>query len=311
MKVFVTGASGFIGGHTARALIAAGHEVVGLARATPGEGKGVPGVAYVPGSVTDAATLPPDTLAGCQAVVHLVGIIQEARAGGQTFEAVHVQGTKNVLAAARAAGAAERFVYVSALGSEPGAESEYSRTKFQAEQAARESGIPYTIFRPSVVLGPDGEFVQQMEDLIRKPPLSPLAPPFIPVPGSGQNRFQPLHIDDLTACITGCLADPATAEQTYEIGGGSAVTFDQLLEAIQRHIGIKKPLLHVPMPLLFAAAAALEALLPKPPITTDQLANLKRDNTCDNGPVKAAFGIDPLPFEQALAKVYAARVPSG
>jgi len=307
MKVFVTGASGFLGRHTLRALVEAGHTIVGLSRDVPPAHRAIPSVTYVSGDVAQAATLTPDKLTGCEAVVHLVGIIQEAPSRGQTFEAIHVRGTENVLAATKAAGAGGRFIYVSALGASPGAKSEYGRTKALAEQAVRDSGLPYTILRPSIILGPDGDFVQQMEELIKKPPLSPIAPPFIPVPGNGKNRFQPVWVGDLTACIVRALSDPATGNQTYNIGGATPVTFDELLHAFSRHLGIKKPLLHAPMPLLFAAASVLQAVLPKPPITTDQLLNLQTDNVCDIGPMVQAFGIAPLPFEQALARVYAER----
>ncbi len=270
MKVWVTGAAGFVGGHLVRALLAAGHAVVGMARKTPAQDEAVPGVTYVTGDVTDAATLAPDKLTGCDAAVHLVGIIQEVRGRGQTFEAVHAQGTRNALAAAAAAGISSRFVYLSALGSDPDAGSRYSRTKAQAEQAVRASPLPHTIFRPSIILGPDGEFLRQMEDLIRKPPGAPFPPPFVPVPGDGRNRFQPVYVGDLTACIVKCLEDPATVRQTYDIGGATQVTFVALIEAVERHIGVKKPLLHVPLPPMFGLASVLEAILPRPPITTDQ-----------------------------------------
>lgn len=305
-KVFVTGSTGFIGRHTCRALRDAGHEVVGLTRRVPAgvDESAVPGVAYVAGDVTDARTLTPEKLAGCDAVVHLVGIITEIPSRGQTFETVHVEGTRNLLAAAKAAGVSGRFVYVSAIGSVPDAPSKYSRTKAQAEQAVRESGLPFTIFRPSVVLGPGGEFLKQMESLIRRPPLSPFPLPFVPVPGSGTNRFQPVAVSDLAQAVTRCLTEPAAENQTFDIGGATVVTFNELVQAIQERIGIRKPLLHIPLPLMFPAAAAMEALLPRPPVTTDQLTNLRQDSVADNGPVRAALHLDPLPFEEVLARAY-------
>lgn len=305
MRVFVTGATGFLGGHLVRALLAAGHEVIGAGRELPAGDRVVPGATYVIGDVTDATSLTPDKMLGCAAVMHLVGIIQETPE--QTFEAVHVGGTENALAAARSAGVSERFVYVSALGSEMDAPAAYSRTKARAERAVRESGLPHTIFRPSIILGPDGEFLQQIEALIRKPPLAPFAPPFIPVPGSGANKFQPVWVGDLVDCLVRCLDDPATINQTYDIGGATQVTFNDLIAAVEQHLGVKKPLLHAPMPLMFAAASVLERVLPRPPIATDQLRSLQQDNVCDNGPLRAAFGLDPLPFAQALARAYAAR----
>ena len=311
MRVGVTGATGFVGGHACRALVAAGHEVLGLARSVPADDVRVPGVTYVGGvdvtAAADASAPLADRLAGCDAVVHLVGIIAEVPSRGQTFERVHVGGTRNLVDAARRSGVSARFVYVSALGAAANAPSDYGRTKAAAEQIVRDAGIPFTIFRPSIILGPGAEFLEQIEALIRRPPGAPFPLPFVPLPGRGANRFQPVHVDDLTACIVRCLENPAAENQLYEIGGNSEVTFNALVEAVQRQIGVKKPLLHVPLPLMFPAAAALEALLPRPPVTTDQLLNLRQDNVCDNVPVRAAFGIDPLPFEQALDRVYASR----
>lgn len=304
MKVFVTGSTGFVGRHLVRALQEAGHEVVGLARDTSRAEKAAPGATYVTGDVTDAASLAPEALADCDAVMHLVGIIREAPGRGQTFEAVHTEGTKNILRAAVRAGAAGRFVYLSALGSRLDAPSRYSRTKAQAEQEVEASEIPHTLFRPSIILGPGADFLRQMEALIRKPPLAPFPPPFIPVPGSGKNRFQPVWIGDLVTCMIRCLDDPATEGHTYEIGGATDVTFDHLIEAVGREIGVKKPLLHIPLPLMYAVASVLESILPAPPITTDQLLSLQQDNICDNGRVRAAFGLDPIPFAQALARSY-------
>lgn len=309
-KVFVTGAAGFVGGHVCRALVEAGHEVAGMARTLPGEGEErVPGVTYVTGDVTRPATLTPEKLAGCAAVVHLVGIIAEARDRGQTFEAVHVAGTNNVLTAARAAGFTGRFLYLSAIGSEPDAPAEYSRTKARAEQAVRDSGLPFTILRPSIIVGPGCEFLEQMEGLIRRPPLSPVALPFVPVPGNGRNRFQPVYIADLTTALIRCLDETRDGNsglnETLCLGGADEVTFDELIDAVARQIGLQKPLLHAPMPLMFAAASVLESLLPRPPITTDQLLNLKRHNICDNTAIRAALGINPLSFAEALAKTYA------
>lgn len=306
----MTGATGFVGRHVCRALLAAGHSVVGLARSEPPAGSPgyVEGVTYRRGDVRDPADRLVGSMEGCQAVVHLVGIIAEVRTQGQTFEAVHVAGTRHVVEAAQKAGAArERFVYVSAVGADLEARSEYSRTKAVAERAVEESGLPYTILRPSIVLGPDADFLEQIEGLIRKPPGSPFPLPFVPVPGRGTNLFQPVYIDDLARCVVAAVSSGEETRGLFEIGGADQVSFNALIESVQRHLGVTKRLLHVPVPLLWAAAAVLEAVLPRPPVTTDQLINLGRDNVCDNGPVRAAFGVDPLPFENALARSYAAR----
>ncbi len=164
--------------------------------------------------------------------------------------------------------------------------------------------MPWTIIRPSLVFGPDAAFLKQIESLLRKPPLSPFPLPFVPVPGDGQNRFQPVYRDDLARCIAASLTEPDTENQLYEIGGSDEVTFDELIFRVGRYIGIAKPLLHIPTPMMYLAASVLESVLPFPPITTDQLQNLQRDNVCDNSRVKQGIGLVPLTLTQILDNCY-------
>jgi NADH dehydrogenase len=256
--------------------------------------------------VGDAKTLTPEMFRDVDAVIHLVGIIQEARKQGQTFARIHVEGTRNVVDEAARAGFDGRFVYVSAIGSSATAAAEYSRTKYQAERIVIASGFPYTIFRPSLVLGPDGEFVAQMKDLILHGGL-PVALPFpvIPVPGSGLNLFQPIWADDLVQCVVRSLEMGGAINQTYEVGGADQVSFNELIKGIAKSLGVpKKPLLHAPIPVLFAAATVMEAILPKPPVTRDQLKNLGLDNVTSERAVRNVFGVPPLGLGQMLASIY-------
>ena len=307
MTVLVTGASGFVGRHICEGLVKVGHPVRGLVRQVPVRKNRVDGVEYVRGvDVADAVTLTPEMFAGADAILHLVGIIQEVRRKGQTFQRIHVEGTRNVVDEALRSGFDGRFVYMSAIGSSMSSPSEYSQTKYQAERIVIGSKLPYTIFRPSLVIGADGEFVAQMKDLVLHGGLPSKAPfPVIPVPGSGYNLFQPIWIDDLVDCVVQSLSQGETINQTYEVGGATQLSFNELLKGFARSLGKpKKPLLHAPLPLLYAAATIMEKILAKPPVTRDQLKNLGVDNITTSLAVKEVFGVDPKTFEQMLTSIY-------
>ncbi len=307
MNVVVTGVSGFVGSHLAQALIGAGHQVRGLSRNAPTGARRKTGVEYVDGvDVATSTTLTAKMFENTDVVVHLVGIIQEAT-GGQTFQRIHVHGTGNVIDAAQSAGFEGRIVYMSALGAAPDAPSEYSRTKYDAEQLVQKAGRPYTIFRPSLIIGKDGEFVAQMADLVQYGGMPVHLPfPVIPVPGDGLNKFQPIWIDDLCGCVTKALAKPVTDYQTYEVGGATQLTFNDLLGGFAQSLHVNKPLVHAPVPMLNVVATVMESLMPKPPVTRDQLLNLGRDNITDSRAIEQVFGIRPLSFDQMLAKIYGA-----
>ena len=304
MKVLITGVTGFIGSHAAKLFVEAGHSVRGLSRRGAKGERELQAVEYVEGvDIGDASTITAQMFEGIDVVLHLIGIIQESP-GGQTFQRIHVDGTKNVIAAAKAANFQGRIIYMSAIGSSASSASEYSRTKAAAEELVRESGIAYTIFRPSLVIGPDGEFVQQMGDLIKHGGLPiPVPFPVIPVPGSGENKFQPVWVDDLLNCVLIASTDPDSAGKTFEVGGGSQLTFNELLTAMAASMGVHKPLLHAPIAVLSIAASVMESVLPKPPVTRDQLKNLKVDNITSSHAISEKFGIHPLDFDQMLAKI--------
>ena len=300
MTVLVTGAGGFVGRHVCEGLVKVGHPVRGLVRQMPVRKNKIDGVDYVRGvDVADALTLTPEMFANVDAIIHLVGIIQEVRGTGQTFQRIHVEGTRTIVDESLRAGFDGRLVYVSAIGSSMNAPADYSKTKYQAERIVIGSKLPYTIFRPSLIIGPDGEFVAQMKELV-------LQGPVIPVPGDGFNLFQPIWADDLVQCIVKSLSMAQTINQVYEVGGATQLSFNEILKGFAKLEGKpKKRLMHAPIPLLFAAATMMEKVLKKPPVTRDQLKNLGRDNITTSQAVKEVFGVDPLGFDQMLARLEA------
>jgi len=291
MLVFLTGATGFVGGYVLKQLLAAGHSVRALVR-DPAPAKLPAGnrTELVRGDIVEASGLN-EGMQGCEAVIHLVGIITET--GKNTFENVHHIGTHNLVEAAQRNGIS-RFVQMSALGVRADGVSEYQTSKWKGEEKVRQSGISYCILRPSLIFGPGSGFVRQMLDIMRKAPI------FRPVPGSGKPRFRPIYVQDVAACFVQALSNPEVTNKTVELGGGDELSLNEVLQTIADAVGIRKPAVHVPMPLMFVGAAMAQTFLPHPPVTVGQLRMLKEGSTCDLGPMIAAFGIQPVGFRVAM-----------
>ncbi|HWX54244.1 MAG TPA: complex I NDUFA9 subunit family protein [Verrucomicrobiae bacterium] len=290
MRVFLTGATGFVGSHLLRRLLGEGHIVRALVHNRQ-NAKGLAGerLELVQGDIVQGAGLD-EGMKGCEAVIHLVGIIVED--GDATFERIHHIGTRNVVEAARR-NRIPRFVQMSAVGVRADGVAPYQTTKWKAEELVRHCGIPYGILRPSLIFGPGDGFVTQMLDVMGKAPL------FRPVPGNGKYVFRPVFIDDVTTCFARALTT-ATTGQTIALGGADELSLNEILAEIARHAGIRKPALHVPLPLMFMGAAVAQRLLRRPPVTVDQLRMLQEGSTCDIGPMKVAFGIEPRGFAEGL-----------
>jgi NADH dehydrogenase len=253
------------------------------------------GVEQVIGDVTDGATLS-GRLDGIQTVVHLVGIIEEH--GGSTFDAVIRQGTENIVREASQAGA-QYFILMSALGAQDDHDYPYHQAKYQAEQAVKASGLPYTIFRPSVIFGKGDGFITVLAGLVKSFPI-------IPVAGSGQSMFQPVQLDDVATCFAQVILNPeANAGQTYELGGAKSYTYEQILNVIAAELGKKKPKVHIPTPLM-KMVVSITAPLPKslrPPVTTEQLKMLALDNSTENSATEMLIGHKPVALEDGIAYI--------
>jgi uncharacterized protein YbjT (DUF2867 family) len=210
-----------------KSLMDEGHGVRALLRELPGQkARLVQGFhkegdfAYVPGDVVSGVGLEQGML-GCDAVIHLVGIIAEK--GSNTFEAVHHIGTRNVVEAAKRAGI-KRFVHMSALGVRAESVAEYQRSKWRGEEEVRRSGIPHCILRPSLIFGQGDGFVTQMMDMMKQAPL------FRPVPGDGSPKFRPIFVDDVTFCFARALTEEAARNQTIDLGGADELTLNEVLK---------------------------------------------------------------------------------
>lgn len=289
MKIFISGGTGFVGGHVIRELLQRGHELRLLVhRRTPAS----QGVEQVEGDVTR-----PESFAraaeGCQAVINLVGIIREFPGRGITFERLHVEATKHVLAAAQSAGV-RRYLQMSALGTRADAVSAYHASKFRAEELVRESGLEWTILRPSLIFGPKDAFINMLASQLRLAPVMPII-------GSGRYRLQPIHADDVARCFALTLDKPETVAKTLELCGNNRLSYIELVDAVAAALGKPAPFKpHAPLGLMKLVIPVMQHLPPFP-ITMDQLQMLLEENICDGG-WKQIFDFEPVDFTTGISE---------
>jgi len=265
-SIFITGGTGFVGSNVQNALH--GRQLTLLVRNDAAR-QNSPLVSLVTGDVTNANSLR-GTMEGCETVVHLVAIIAEE--GATTFDRVIRQGTEHVVAEAQRA-EVEHIIFMSALGvrNDPG--YPYFAAKFQAEEAVKQSGIPFTIFRPSIMFGLNAGFIGQLADVVRGFPV-------IPVVGTGRSLFQPVSVTEVAHSVAWAVDHNASLGQTYDLGGPDILTYDEILDLVQRQLGTSKRKIHLPTGLVRSVVKA-SLPLPKrlrPPVTIDQLKMLDIDN---------------------------------
>jgi len=304
---FITGGTGFIGRHLVSSLAARGMRAICLARAAArSEVCKRAGFDVVIGDITDRESLK-GSLDDCDMVVHLVGIIEEKE--GLSFDRVHVAGTENLVNEAKKA-KIKHFFYQSALGASSSSWSRYLKTKAEAEEIVRSSGIPFTIFRPSLVVGDGDGFTSMLKVLIASSPV-------VPVPGDGKSKFQPIYVGDLVKCFIQLFSSPPRPATTshweeqggvYELGGPEHLTYNELLLLLMEATGAHKPIVHIPVGLVklgLPLSRVLKGMLGKfgkkiPSVTREQLRLLETDNICDVDAVERHFGFVPVSYKEAL-----------
>jgi len=297
--ILVTGASGFVGSHAIPALIDAGHRVVAVVR-TPEAGARVVG-RLLPdqrssldlrrGDVTQPSTLPA-ALAGTDAVLHLAAIPRD-RNGGADLRLVNTEGTRNIVVAAQAAGVL-RFIHQGALGVEDDPELHYASSKAKAERIVAESGLDWTITKPSLLFGERDGFFNLLADLVRT------SPGVVPVPGRGESRFQPLAVADLARIFVASIDDPSRFRHTYELGGPRYWSYREIVGEVLRGMGTRRAVVPMPVPLIRLVAGSAERVHLPFPVATDQLRQLGLDNIGPLDGVRDAFGFEPTPMEGRL-----------
>ena len=287
MIALVTGATGFVGREVVKALCSRGVEVRCLVR-TPGKEVVLAGqdvdVHY--GSVGDLAALRA-AFYSVDVVVHLVAVIRES--GKATFEAVNRGGTENVVKAAKNE-EVKHFIHLSAIGAADTPEYPYLYSKWQAEQAVIGSELPYTILRASLQFGEGDEFINSLAGLVR-------AFPVVPIVGSGKTRFQPIAVDEVARCVADAADRGDLMGKVIDIGGPDQLSYNEIVDTIAQTYRVRRLKLHVPVPAMRLVVRLMEALLPKPPATTEQLRMVSIPNVAELNTVEEVFGFTPRPLQ--------------
>ena len=290
MKILLTGGTGFVGRSLRRALKAQGHDVRLLVR-TQSTGKIDPreGLEVLAGDVLDThACL--RAVDGCDALVHLIGIRREQPHDGITYEAMHTEATYGVVDAARRS-KVERVIFMSALGARPDAPSGYHRTKFEAEEIVRKSGMRWTIFRPSIIFGEGDEFHPLVADLVHRP--------IVPVIDGAKSLLQPVSVANVVGPMARTLSMPETQGKIFEVGGPERIAFIDIMYKVARHYGVWPNTMSVSS--RFARPAVKFAQRFRSfPLTYDELLMLLEDNVCDASAFTSTFGVTLDPYEAQI-----------
>lgn len=306
--VTVFGGSGFVGAQAVRALAKAGWRVRVAVRApnTSYDLRPLGEVGQIQPVRCDI-TSPEDVAAalkGASAAVNLVGVLNEN--GKRTFQALHVDGARNVAEACKAAGIA-RLVQISAIGADANSASAYARSKAAGEAAVRAVLPEAVIIRPSIVFGAGDDFLNRFASLA-------VMAPALPLIGGGETKLQPVYVGDVAEAIARATTRADAAGRTFELGGPAVWTFGDVLKYILRETKRERALI----PLPFGVARIIGGLAQitagfgiTPLLTKDQVVSLESDNVVASG----AEGLEALGVEatglEAIAPAYLWRYRKG
>jgi uncharacterized protein YbjT (DUF2867 family) len=281
MRVLVAGASGFIGARLVCVLRNRGHAVIEAQRRPAPGARDAVAIDFARGADALGESL---RLDGVDAVVNAVGIFHER--GSQAFQALHVDGPLALFNACVRAGV-PRVIQISALGADEGAETRYHLSKAQADRRLRALPLDWTIVQPSLVFGPHGTSARLFTTLASLP--------LIPLPGRGDQRIQPIHIDDLVEGMAILLESAASIHRVVPFVGPEALTLREYLADLRA--GMRLPRARfIPVPFPFVRMAArLGNRVGGALLTEDALRMLVRGNTAGGGPMREVLGREPLP----------------
>jgi uncharacterized protein YbjT (DUF2867 family) len=288
MKIAITGGTGFVGGHLARRLRLAGHEVVIIARSSPLQApEELQGATVARVGLDDPRRLA-EAFAGCDAVAHCAGINREI--GGQTYERVHIRGTRHVIDAARAAGV-KKVVAISFLRARPGCGSGYHESKFEAEEIVRQSGLDFTVLKPGVIYGKGDHMIDHLARAF-------LTFPFFGLVGYQDQWVCPVAVEDVVTVLEAALVEGRLSNQTVAVLGPERMTLREAVSRVARRIGRRPRMVRFPVRFHYLLGWAGERVMTVPLVSVAQVRILSE------GLIEPAPKADRLPADLTPLTLY-------
>lgn len=293
--VLIIGASGFVGRHLARALLAQGYAVRALAR-NPARLQDLSsaGCEIVQGDISDFSSVQ-RAVNGVEAVYISIHTLSPQGGGGARFMEVEKNGVQNVVAACRSCGAA-RVVYVTSLGMSPHARSEWLRERWHTEQLLLRSGLEATVIRPGYIMGVGGRGFDTVVSSAKRR--------FALTIGGNRPQMRTIALDDLIYYLIGVLDEPRAWGQAFDVGNDDVLSSNQRINRTADFLGRRHPVkFRLPMALLGALAPLIERVAKLPTgAMTGFVDSMKVDGVGDPMPIRAILPQPPLSFQQALER---------
>jgi nucleoside-diphosphate-sugar epimerase len=278
MKILVTGATGFTGSHVVLQLLKEGHDVAGFVRPSSDTQWLPQGVPVFTGDLGDPVSLQ-RALSGIDVLANVASI--------------GFGHAPQIVSAARSAGV-QRAVFVSTTAIFTTLEARSRSVRLAAEKAVADSGLCYTILRPTMIYG--GARDRNMCRLTRYLRRWPV----IPVFGDGRSLQQPVHVNDVAGAVIRCIGSRQTEGKCYNLSGAAPLTYNEVIDAISRLLGRRTLKVHIPARPVVAVLRALERLPVKLPIKSEQVLRLNEHKNFDHSDAARDFGYRPLLFADGI-----------
>jgi NADH dehydrogenase len=290
MKIFLTGASGFVGSEILRLLLENNYEVFALFRSKEKVVYNDDNLEVIIGDILDVKSYE-SHLRKCDVIINLVGIIREIPRKNITFENLHVKAVENLICVAKDS-KVKKIIHMSANGARENAVTNYHKTKYKGERLVIHSDLKYTIFKPSVIYGPNDAFVNMLANLLEKTPIFSYF-------GKGEQKLQPVSVEEVSEAFVKSIDNTKTDDKVFNICGNKILSYKELLRMIMKIKNIRRVLIPVPI-LIIKTLASFFGRFQSFPLTTEQLQMLLEGNICEDRRVFDVLNIDSIDIENKL-----------